>query len=80
MFPQSYTRVVGLRQDLKIHHFDLLNTMKDVENLAKSTKFNFSRSIRKLNLRKKYEMNSKLSPSLDEKIWSYEIKYNISDL
>ena len=34
MFPKSYERIAGLRQDLKIHHLDLMNTIKDVEILA----------------------------------------------
>lgn len=80
MFPKSYTRMVALRQDLKVHHFDLMNTIKDVELLAQSTMDNLSRSVKKLNLRKKYLDQDRLKASTDEKIWKYEIKYQISDL
>lgn len=33
-FPDSYNIVHKLRQDLKLHHFELSNTIKDVELLA----------------------------------------------
>lgn len=72
--------MVALRQDLKVHHFDLMNTIKDVELLAQSTMDNLSRSVKKLNLRKKYLDQDRLKASTDEKIWKYEIKYQISDL
>ena len=73
-FPSTYTRVTLLRQDLKVHHFDLLSTMQEVQLLAKSTKDNLKRSVRKLSLRKQYE-GSGLNASIDEKIWKYEVKY-----
>lgn len=63
-----------MRQDLKIHHFTLSNTIKDVELLAASTKQNLRRSIRKLNLRAKYLDNGKITPTFDAKIWKYEVK------
>jgi DNA repair ATPase RecN len=65
---------------LKVHHFDLANQIKDVELMAQTTKDNLRRSVRKLNLRKKYEGTPKLSPSFDVKIWKYEIKTQLSDL
>lgn len=80
MFPKSYTALAKLRQDLKIHHFDLMNTIKDVELLATSTKDKLRRSVRKLDLRKKYEMGGKLTANTDVKIWKYEIKYQLADL
>jgi hypothetical protein len=80
MFPKSYTAITGLRQDLKIHHFELMNTIKDVELLAQSTKDNLRRSFRKLDLRKKYIEGDGLSPNTDEKIWKYEVKSQIADL
>jgi len=80
MFPKSYTKIAALRQDLKIHHFDLMNTIKDVELLATSTKDNLRRSIRKLDLRKKYQDGSGLKANTDAKIWKYEIKTQLSDL
>jgi hypothetical protein len=48
MFPKEYGVVTKLRQDLKIHHFDLANAIKDVELLATTTKDNLRRSIKKL--------------------------------
>jgi hypothetical protein len=80
MFPKEYGIVTKLRQDLKIHHFDLANSIKDVELLAQTTKDNLRRSIKKLNLRKKYLDGDKLKPSTDAKIWKYEVKYQNSDL
>lgn len=80
MFPHSYLKLVGLRFDLKRHHFDLLDVMKDVTNLARTTKDNLSRSVKKLKLRKKYEDKGKLKASDDVRIWEYEIKYQLSDL
>lgn len=53
-FPKSYKIVTQLRQDLKVHHFDLSNTIQDVSLLADSTKNNARRTIKKLNLRKTF--------------------------
>ena len=36
--------------------------------------------MRKLDLRKRYEDAGKLTANTDEKIWKYEIKYQLSDL
>jgi hypothetical protein len=80
MFPKEYQTVVKLRQDLKIHHFDLSNQIKDVELLATTTKSNLRRSIRKLDLRKRYLGSDKLKPTTDAKIWKFEVKYQNSDL
>ena len=80
MFPADYAKVTKHRQDLKVHHFDLANIIKDVELLAQSTKDNIGRSVRKLNLRKKYDDKGKLTPSFDAKIWKYEVKNQVSDL
>lgn len=82
MFPEDYAVVTRLRQDLKVHHFDLGNAIKDVELLAQTTKDNLRRSVKKLELRKKYEENGKIvaKPNLDVKIWKYEIKYQTQDL
>jgi hypothetical protein len=74
MFPEEYKEIHNIKQTLKLHHFTLSNTIKDVELLAKSTKNNLRRSIRKLNLRKKYTDADKLKASTDRKIWKYEIK------
>ena len=74
IFPKSYTVVKKLRQDLKVHQFTLSNLVKDVALLASSTKSNLRRSIRKLDLRAKYEGTDKLTPEMDVKIWKYEIK------
>jgi len=80
MFPKEYKIVTKLRQDLKIHHFDLANQIKDVELLAQTTKDNIRRSVRKLQLRKKYLDNGKMKPTFDVKIWKYEIKCQNNDL
>lgn len=80
MFPKEYAIVAKLRQDLKIHHFELSNAIKDVELLADTTKNNLRRSIRKLNLRKKYLTEDRLKPNTDAKIWKYEVKSQIADL
>lgn len=80
MFPTEYGVVTKLRQDLKIHHFDLSNAIKDVELLATTTKDNLRRSIRKLDLRKKYLDGDRLKPNTDAKIWKYECKSQVADL
>jgi hypothetical protein len=80
MYPKEYGTVTKLRQDLKVHHFDLANAIKDVELLAQTTKDNLRRSIKKLHLRKKYLDGDRLKPSTDAKIWKYEVKYQNSDL
>jgi hypothetical protein len=71
-----------MRQDLKVHQFTLSNLIKDVSLLASSTKSNLKRSIRKLNLRAKYEQDDGkvLTAVMDTKIWKYEIKSQIADL
>lgn len=51
MFPDSYVSIAGLRQDLKIHHYELSNLIKDVDNLATGTYDALEKSIRKLKLR-----------------------------
>lgn len=65
---------------MKIHHFDLSNTINDVELLAETTKLNLRRSVRKLGLRDKLKKKGSLSPTYDLKIWKYEIKSQIADL
>lgn len=80
MFPKEYETITKLRQDLKIHHVDLANQIKDVELMAQTTKDNLRRSVRKLNLRKRYEGEGRLSPTMDVKIWKYEIKTQLADL
>lgn len=65
---------------MKIHHFDLSNAIKDVELLADTTKNNLRRSIRKLQLRKKYLDEDRLKPLTDAKIWKYECKSQVADL
>lgn len=80
MFPKSYKAISHLRQELKLHHYDLLNTIKDVELIAQSTKDNLKRAVRKLNLRKRFKDADRLKASTDEKIWQYEIKYQIQNL
>jgi hypothetical protein len=83
MFPKEYGIVTKLRQDLKLHHFDLANAIKDTELLAQTTKDNLRRSMRKLKLRKDYADGKKskpLKPLMDLKIWKLEIKYQSSDL
>lgn len=81
-FPKSYKIVTQLRQDLKVHHFDLSNTIQDVSLLADSTKNNARRTIKKLNLRKTFILNGVYvdHPEKDYKIWNYAIKRQISDL
>ena len=80
MFKEEYRVVTKLRQDLKVHHFDLANAIKDVELLATTTKDNLRRSIKKLALRKRYLEGDRLKPSTDAKIWKYEVKYQSADL
>lgn len=58
----------------------MTNVIKDVELLAVATKNNIRRGVRKLNLRKKYEGEGKLTALLDVKIWKYEIRSQVSDL
>ena len=65
---------------MKIFHFKLSNLVKDVELLAESTKSKLKRSVRKLNLRKKYLDEDRLKPTTDVKIWKYEVKSQIADL
>jgi hypothetical protein len=79
-YPKEYNEVTKLRQDLKIHHFDLANAIKDTELLAVTTQGNLNRSIRKLNLRKRYVEGDKLKPTTDAKIWKYEVRYQEDDL
>lgn len=80
MFPKEYGIVTQLRQDLVLHHHDLANAIKDVDLLAMTTSDNLGRSIRKLNLRKRYIEGDKLKPLTDAKIWKFEIKYQQNDL
>ena len=75
MFPKEYIVVTKLRQDLKIHHFDLVAAVKDVELLASTTKDNLANSVKRLNLRKKYLDDGRLKPNTDAKIWKYQVKY-----
>jgi len=70
---------VKLRQDLKVHHFDLANQIKDVSLLAQTTKDNLMRSFRILKLRAKYQGTDKL-PEVNTKIWYKEIANQKNDL
>jgi len=81
-FPESYKIVASLRKDLKIHHFDLSNSIQDVSLLADSTKENAQKTLRKLGLRDKLKGKGKLAskPILDIKIWQYAIRRQIEDL
>jgi hypothetical protein len=80
MFPKSWAAINKLRQDLKVHTVDLRNTIQDVKLLATTTKENLGKSIRKLDLRKKYDGKGKLNANMDEKVWRYEIKYQLGQL
>jgi hypothetical protein len=80
MFPKSWAAINKLRQDLKVHTVDLRNTIQDVKLLATTTKENLGKSIRKLELREKYDGKGKLNANMDEKIWRYEIKYQVGQL
>lgn len=80
MFPKQYEIVTKLRQDLKVHHFDLGNQIKDVELMATTTKDNLRRSFKKLELRKRYLGSDRLKPVTDAKIWKFEIKNQQNDL
>lgn len=80
MFPEEYGIITTVVTALKLHHFDLGNQIKDVNLLAQTTKDGIGRAVRKLNLRKKYEGNGKLTPTFDVKIWKYEIKTQNSEL
>lgn len=80
MFPKEYEVITRLRQNLKLHHFDLSNQIKEVELLAQTTLDNIGRSVRKLNLRKKYELNGRMTPTFDVKIWKLEVRNQKNDL
>jgi len=67
-----------LKTQLKQHHLDLANLIKDVNVHAEGTKDNLHRVKSKLFLRKKYE--KKLTARQDVKIWQYETKTLIADL
>jgi hypothetical protein len=74
LYPNQYKELVGLRQNLRDHHFDLGEQIKDVEMMATTTMDNAHLPIRKLNLRKKYEArDGKVKPNMEAKIWKYEI-------
>lgn len=73
-FKKSYGRITKLRQDLKIHMFDLGKLIHDVSLIAETTKSNARRTIRKLNLREKIKSQARLSPVKDSKVWKYAIK------
>lgn len=80
--PKSYGVVTKLRQDLKVHHFDLSNAIHEVSLLAETTKANADRTIRKLALRKKFvsEGTYKTHPEKDVKIWTFAIRRQVEDL
>ena len=80
LLPHEYNTLIKLRQDLKVHHFDLSNAIKDVELTAQSTRDNMSRTIRKMKLRARYVKAKKLKDSTDAKIWKYAFRYMKSDL
>lgn len=67
-----------MKRDLKLHHLELANLIKDVSVHAESTKDNLERVARKLNLRNKYK--ARIKPVQDYKIWQYEIDTLIHDL
>jgi len=67
-----------LKRELKLHHFDLANLIKDVNVHASGTHDNLDRVKRKLFLRQKYA--ARLTPRQDVKIWQYETKTLIADL
>jgi len=54
VFPASAGIIIGLRQDMKIHQFDLSNTITDVQLMATTTDAGLRRTERKLSLRNKF--------------------------
>lgn len=52
-FPKSYGIVAKLRQDLKLHHFDLSSIIQDISLLADSTERDAEKTVRTLGLRNK---------------------------
>jgi uncharacterized membrane-anchored protein YhcB (DUF1043 family) len=81
-FPKSYEIVTSLRQDLKVHHFDLSNTIQDVSLLADSTSNGAAKTLKKLGLRDRLIAKGKLAskPILDVKIWQFTIRRQVEDL
>jgi len=69
-----------LKRELKIHHFDLANLIKDVSEQARGTKINLERALSKLFLRDKYKNAGRMTPKVDAKIWTYEVKTLVADL
>lgn len=64
-FPQSYPIVTDLRSRLKTHYFDLVNAIKDVENLAQTVKDRISLTLDKLDLRSEFDARKELDPAKD---------------
>ena len=54
-FPGQARVIEEQKRDLKIHHFELANLIKDVNVHASGTHDNLDRVMRKLFLRQKYE-------------------------
>jgi phage host-nuclease inhibitor protein Gam len=81
-FPKSYGIVAKLRQDLKLHHFDLANIIQDISLLADTTANDAHKTIRTLGLRNKLLKKGSLraSPEKDLKIWSMAIKSQVQSL
>jgi hypothetical protein len=80
MFPEEYVIVTEVVTALKLLHFDLGNQIKDVSLLATTTKDGIARAVRKLNLRKRYLDEDRITPTFDVKIWKYEIKTQNNEL
>jgi hypothetical protein len=83
-FPKSYGIVAKLRQDLKLHHFDLANIIQDISLLADTTARDAQKTIHTLGLRNKLQKKSgktlKSFPEKDLKVWSMAIKSQVQSL
>jgi hypothetical protein len=64
-FPSDYSKLIKYRQDLKMHQFDLSNTLTDAKLMADSIKNDIRGTSRKLALRQKKLDKDDLSAKVD---------------
>ena len=69
IFPDEYQLILDLRLELKLHHFDLADTIENTKLLASSTIRNTKRVTKKLKLRTKMKDKGKLTPRNELHIW-----------
>jgi len=73
VYPTESDKIHEITQDLRLHHLELSNAVKDSELIAQSTKDRLRRSYRVLSLREKLLEKGRLPPEAEVKLWKQAV-------